>query len=134
MLQEFVQRMCSDLGIDDVPKMSPKKTALFILNPEVHVQLTELDPGVSMQAAIAPCPEKKKEDLFMLLMSANFLGQGTAGARIGLDRQEKLLTLSLGLPYELEYSAFKQHVEDFVNYLMYWRERIAKFEQEETLI
>ncbi len=134
MLQEFVKRMCFDLGIGEVPIISPQKTVAFILNPEVNVLFTELDPGISMQAAIAPCPEKKKEDLFMLLMSANFLGQGTAGSRIGLDRQEKLLTLSLGLPYELEYSTFKQHVEDFVNYLVYWRERIAKFEQEETLI
>jgi hypothetical protein len=134
MLQEFVQRMCSDLRIGDVPKMSPQKTFEFILNPEVKVNLIELNPGISMQAAIAPCPERKKEDLFMLLMSANFLGQGTAGARIGLDGQEKLLTLSLGLPYELEYSDFKQHLEDFVNYLVYWRERIAKIEQEETLI
>ncbi len=134
MLQEFVKQICSDLKISDVPTVSPKKTVSFVLNPEVSVFLTELDPGISMQAAIAPCPEKKKEDLFMLLMSANFLGQGTAGSRIGLDRQEKLLTLSLGLPYELEYSAFKQHLEDFVNYLVYWRERIAKFEQEETLI
>lgn len=134
MLQEFVERLCTELHIDAQVKVHPQKGVEFILNPEVQIHLKELDPGVSMQARIAPCPEKRREDLFMLLMNANFLGQGTGGARLGLDRQEKLLTLSLGLPYELEYAAFKQHIEDFVNYLVYWRDRIAQFEQEETVI
>jgi len=43
---------------------------------------------------------------------------------------EKDLTLSLGLPYELNYSIFREKFEDFVNYLVYWKEEVTKFEQE----
>ena len=85
-----------------------------------------------MQTNVAPCPAQKKEELFMFLMNANFLGQGTGGARIGLDRQEKFITLSLGLPYELPYQSFKKHLEDFVNHLIYWRNQVSHFERERT--
>ena len=77
-----------------------------------------------MQADIAICPNKRKEELFIYLMRANLLGQATGGCRIGLSQNEKVLTLSLGLPYELNYSVFKEKFEDFVNYLVYWREEM----------
>ncbi|MDP1608569.1 MAG: type III secretion system chaperone [Chlamydiales bacterium] len=134
MLREFVKQMCSDLEIDADLTMDKEKTIEISLNPDVKIHFKELDPGIALQTMISPCPEERKEEFFMLLMRANFLGQGTGGARIGLDKQEKFLTLSLGLPYELEYSSFKQYVEDFVNYLTYWREKIAEFEQGKTLV
>jgi hypothetical protein len=62
-------------------------------------------------------------------MRANLLGQGTGKCRIGLEPQEKLLTLSLGLPYEMKYPTFREKVEDFINYVIYWREEIAQFEK-----
>jgi len=65
-----------------------------------------------------------------ILMHANFLGQGTGGARIGIDAEEKVLTLSVGFPYEMNYPPFKECVEDFVNYVVYWRDDVAKFERE----
>ena len=134
MLQEFVEKMCADLDLSPVPQISREKTLSLVLNPEIEVHLRELESGVSMQAKIAICPEKRREELFMFLMRANFLGQGTAGSRIGMDPQEKFLTLSLGLPYEVDYRAFKEHLEEFVNYLVYWRDQIGKFEQEKPLI
>ncbi|MCC6128175.1 MAG: type III secretion system chaperone [Chlamydiae bacterium] len=134
MLQEFIEKMCADLEISPTPRISKEKTVSFVLNSEIEVDLRELESGFAMQAKIALCPEKRREELFMWLMRANFLGQGTAGSRIGLDTQEKFLTLSLGLPYEVDYRAFKQHLEEFVNYLVYWRDQIGKFEQEKPLI
>ncbi len=134
MLQEFIEKMCADLEISPVPQISNEKTLTFALNPEIEVNLREFENGVAMHAKIAPCPEKRREELFMWLMRANFLGQGTAGARIGIEPQEKFLTLSLGLPYEVDYRLFREHLEEFVNYLVYWRDQIGKFEQEKPLI
>ena len=82
-----------------------------------------------MRANISPCPYEEREDLFIYLMRANLLGQGTGGSRIGLDEEEKNLTLSLGLPYDMNYHAFKEAFEDFVNHLIYWRDTVAKFEK-----
>jgi hypothetical protein len=134
MLQEFIEQICSELTIEPVPKLNARKKTLFTLNEDIKIDFTELDPGISMQTIICPCPEKRKEELFMFLMNANFLGQGTGGARIGLDRQEKFITLCLGLPYELPYQGFKKHLEDFANHLIYWRAQMIQFEREKNLI
>lgn len=86
-----------------------------------------------MHAQICPCPNRKREEIFIYVMRANLLGQGTGGSRIGIDPGEKFLTLALGLPYEMNYKIFKETFEDFVNYLIYWRDVVARLEKEETL-
>lgn len=134
MLQGYLETLCTELAIPGNAKDEEKKTFLFSLRSDVQVVLQDLEPGVAMQAKICPCPLKKREDLFIYLMRANLLSQGTGNGRIGLDPGEKFLTLSSGLPYEMNYSRFKENLEDFVNYLLYWREEIAKFENETTLL
>jgi hypothetical protein len=133
MVQGFLEKLCADLSISPIPKLNEKKIFLLNFSPETRVALADLRPGVSMSAEIAICPKKQKEDLFMYLMRANLLGQGTGGARIGLDKDEKHLTLSLGLPYELNYGAFKEAFEEFVNHVVYWRNELMKFEKNELL-
>jgi hypothetical protein len=88
---------------------------------------------MALHAKITLCPNTKKEDLFIYLMRANLLGQGAGGARIGLDPDEKFLTLSSGLPYEMNYQTFKETIEDFANYLIYWRDEVAKFENQQSV-
>ena len=129
MLRAHLEKLCKELAIDPVPKLNEQKVYLFRLGNYL-IALKDLDPGVAMQAKIDPCPPKRREDLFIYLMRANLLGQGTGGARIGIDQDEKFLTLSLGLPYEMNYQIFRETVEDFVNYLIYWQGEVAKFENE----
>lgn len=132
MLRDYLAQLCQELEIDSVPKLNEQKFYPFYLGNE-FIALKDLDPGMSMQAQICLTPEKKKEDLFIFLMRANLLGQGTGGARIGIDQEEKFLTLSLGLPYEMNYKLFRETIEDFVNYLIYWREEVTKFENEQSV-
>ncbi len=133
MLREYLEQLCRELEIA-TPKLNEKKWYPFRLREEIEMTLKDLEPGVAMQAVVCPCPKARKEDLFMFLMRANLLGQGTGGARIGMDADEKSLTLSLGLPYEMNYKIFKEMIEDFVNYLIYWKEMVAKFQSEEQLL
>lgn len=67
-------------------------------------------------------------------MHANFLGQGTGGASIGIDQDEKSLTLSLAIPYEVKYETFKEHLEDFLNYVGYWRDQIEAFKKKVSIM
>jgi len=126
MLPEFLTVLSEELHIFPPPEMGPEGRAKVEINREVHVDVQELKPGVAMHARVCPCPEGKREDLYIKLMEANLLGQGTGGARIGLTKDEKFLTLSLGLPYEMNYQDFKQQLELFVNYLDFWRQEIEK--------
>jgi len=128
-LKEMVQQLTSELRIE-MPKIDPQKAYVAVIHSTLQVAIRDLAPGFSLFSVVTECPNKKREDLFIYLMRANFLGQGTGGARIGLDADEKVLTLSVGFPYEMNYQHFKESVEDFVNYIAYWRNEIARFEQE----
>lgn len=103
--------------------------AELTINSTLSIDLHDLDPGFSLHAKIAPVTVKKREEFYSYLMRANFLGQGTGGARIGMDADENFLTLSHGFAYEMDYQTFKESVEDFVNYVLYWREETAKFKE-----
>ena len=128
-LKEMVEALAAELGIE-TPQLDQQKAYAVAINEKLSVTIRDLAPGFSFHSFAAPCLFKKREELFIYLMRANFLGQGTGGARIGLDGDEKVLTLSIGFPYEMNYQLFKESVEDFVNYVVYWRAEIAKFEQE----
>ena len=132
MLARFLKQLCTELEIDETPRLNEQKIYPFKIGKEL-VAIQDLDPGFGLQAHIGPCPKKKKEELFIFLMRANLLGQGTGGARIGMDPDGNLLTLSLGMPYEMNYQKFKETIEDFVNYLIYWRDTVAKFESEKSV-
>lgn len=132
MLQDFLKQICVEL---DLPPIEPvQKMADFQLNQGIDVQIRDLEPGFSFFSKICPCPPKKQEDLFLSLMRANYLGQKTGASRIGMSADEKFLTLSLGLPYEMSYRTFRETLEDFVNFLLYWREEVEKFEAQEELL
>ena len=80
-----------------------------------------------MQAAVGEFPQSKQEEFALFSMKGNFLGQGTGRSVLGLDENEKTLTLSCVLPYELDYSHFKDSLEEFSNYLGYWQEMLTSF-------
>jgi hypothetical protein len=133
MLQDFLTQVCAELDISPVPKINERKAALFRLGDE-EVEIRDLQPGISFHGRICPCPEKKREELFLLLGKANYLGQQTGPARIGMSADEKFLTLSLGIPYEMSKEVFRDQLEDFVNFMIHWRKEVANFEKLETLL
>ncbi|MBP9842135.1 MAG: type III secretion system chaperone [Simkaniaceae bacterium] len=92
-----------------------------------EIAIQELGRGVRFFSHFRALPEKKHEALFAFLMKANFLGQGTGGAAIGIDKQEKYLTLSLDLPYEVNYEIVREKLEDYINFMDYWADEIEKF-------
>lgn len=95
-----------------------------------EVVLHELNPGIHFHGVIAPLPLGNREDLFIYLMQANFLGQGTGGCVIGLDPNDQHLTLSMTIMYDLNYRIFKDKLEEYFNYLGYWREEVKKLSLE----
>lgn len=136
MLDPLLQKLAEDLELEELPKKEEGNSYHVVLNPQLTVKIQQLDPGLSFWARIGPCPTAKREELFIYLMKANFLGQGTGGAAIALDENENFLTLSLSLPYDMNYKMFKDALEDFVNYLDYWREELVRHKKaaEESIL
>lgn len=134
MLETLLKTLNEELKLEAVLKMDKEQYYPVLLNPELEVKIKELDPGTLFFAKIGPCPKLKREELFTYLMKANFLGQGTGGASIGFNESENCLTLSLVLPYDLNYKLFRDALEDFVNYIDYWKAEIIRHQKtaEET--
>ena len=128
MLERLANQLALDLELEPLKFDDQRKTE-FVLTPHITISMREFDSALYFFSPILLCPKAKREELFMSLMKANFLGQGTLGATIGLDSEEKYLTLSLTLPYDLNQRAFKESVEDFANILDFWREEIKRLEQ-----
>lgn len=128
MLQKLVEQLFQELGLG-IPLLDEQK--LFHLKISgFDIALQEMEPYFYISSNIGALPPQKKEEFLMRVMKANFLGQGTGGGVIGLTENESFLTLSLSLPYEVNYITFKESVEDFTNYLDYWKKEIIKHEAE----
>lgn len=122
---DYLKTLCEDLNLSTELEKAENGSSLLPLNETLHIGVKSLDPGALLTSPICPCPEIKKEELLILLMKANLFGQGTMGAALGLDPSQNLLTLTLAIPYDMEYRHFRDSVEDFANIVDYWREEVA---------
>jgi len=129
ILKDLLEQLSQELGLGVINPVDELKFHHFKMN-SFDISMKDLDPGFHFSSNIGPLPKNKKEDFLMLLMKANFLGQGTGGATLGLKEDESFLTLSLSLPYEMNYKAFKDSLEDFANFVEYWKKEIVRFEAE----
>lgn len=129
MIERHLGQLYDEMKLGTVPPFE-KDGAVQLQIASFSFQVVKLDPGVYLSATIAPLPTKDKEEFLLKLMKANFLGQGTGGGVLGLKEDESFLTLSLSLPYEIDYRAFKEAVEEFVNYIEYWKNETARHEAE----
>ncbi|MCH9614290.1 MAG: hypothetical protein SP1CHLAM54_17520 [Chlamydiia bacterium] len=125
MLAQMLNRLADELGLS-VPPTEDKKGTFSLPVGDRLLKMRDMNPGVYLWSQIIEIPGERREELFIHLMKANFLGQGTGDCVIGMDREEKFLTLSLTIPYEVNYEIFKEKIEDFINYLDYWFDEVVK--------
>lgn len=124
-LQELLQGLAGLLEM--LPPSNMDKQVLSWKITSTHeLQFASSDSEHTLSCHIGPLPERNREDFYLLLMRANFLGQGTGGHVLGMDNEEKYLTLSSKIPYDVNVKGFKDYVEDFVNFVDYWREQLAR--------
>ena len=123
MVEELITKLCQELETS-MPNKGEDNSYLLKINEVDEVEVRPLEIGLSLHANFGALPEEKREEVVMHLMKANYLGEGTGGGVIGMSADEKYLTLSLSLPYEVTYKTFKERIEEFVNYVNYWREQM----------
>jgi hypothetical protein len=127
VLESHLQQLARELNLNEAPSKEGQVYS-FPINSKTMITIKELLPqGAYLSAPICPYPKGSHEDLLIYLMKANFLGQGTLGGIIGLDKDENFLTLSFNLPYDMNYRHFREAVEDFANILDYWKGEIEQF-------
>lgn len=132
-LERLIETLSSEIKIEAIPQKNKDRLYQVKIGSSPQVSIKELDPGVFFRAKILSLPkEGNKEALFIYLMKANLLGQGTGGGAIGIDPSEKFLTLSLALSFEVNYKTFHEGLEDFLNYLDFWKEDVVRFQTQGT--
>jgi hypothetical protein len=131
MLKEYLEKLEAEL---EASLMNVEAGVWALTVGEERLNFKELSPGFLILGTILEMPTNKQEDLFMTLCKANFLGQGTGPTRIGMSLDEKLLTLSLPIPYEVTYTTFREKVEEFLNFLLYWRNEIQTLQKQEGVL
>lgn len=123
MLEEYMKRLVDEHGFS-VAK--DEETYQVEINDDISVTITDLDPGAVFFSKLTPLLKDHREELFTYLMRANLLGKGTFDSVVGLDSDEKFLTLSRSMAYEIDYPTFKEVLEVFANSLQMLREEVAK--------
>ena len=99
------------------------------INDQIEIWLRDLKPGISVKSIIGNIPSVlDKEEFYSYLWRANYIGQGTGGSVISMDPNEKFLTLSIILTYEVNYRIFRDKLEDFLNYLEFWKSELKRLE------
>ena len=134
MLEQHLTQMARDLEMESAPGKDETGMYTLHINPERTIALKELDPGCLFFARIGPCPDKNQEQMYMYLMRGNFLGQGTGGGVLAIDDNEKFLTLTLTMPYDINYKNFKETLEDFVNFADYWRQELLAHQKMDAVL
>lgn len=99
----------------------------FSAPPLMNIQVHYLDPGIHMHCMIHAMPTKNLEPFMMEIMEANYLGVGTGKNWLALEPNEKYLTLSMTIPYEVNYMEFKRYIEQYMNYAEYWKDQVEDF-------
>ncbi len=125
MLKAHLPQLCEDLKLESPPPQDEFKFQHLKFGA-FNIAIKDLEPGYYLLSDVGPLPSDNREEFLMLAMKANFLGQGTGGSTLGLKEDESCLTLSLSLPYEMSYKAFKDSLEEFINYLDYWKKETLK--------
>ncbi len=126
MLQNFLSNLFEELKLGDVPSLDKEASCHFKIS-DLDIELKQLSlVGVYFCSNLEPLPQKNQENFLLSLMEANFIGQGTGGATIGLKEDESCLVLSSIFPYEMEYQIFRENLETFVNFVAYWKKQIVQ--------
>jgi hypothetical protein len=84
--------------------------------------------GIALISSIAAIPKGREEELYTHALLGNLFGQGTKQAVLGLNDNGSILTLSRFIDYDVNFQAFREIVEDFINTIDFWREEALKYQ------
>jgi hypothetical protein len=124
MLERMCQRLAKEWEVEDSFISDTPGVWIIPLDGEVDIVLSAIERGFMISAVLGPSPQQQREDFFTLLMTANFLGQGTQGAVLALDEKNQI-TLSQSFTEVVTQRDFQEAVEDFISNFDRWKALIS---------
>jgi len=121
MLKQLLTSLQKEIDVNITQK--GENSFQLIVNNDLTIYILDQKINISIYCNLIECKSLLKEQLINQLMKANLLKKIT----FGLTNDEKYLTLSTLMPYEVSYKELKEFLEEFVSTAIVWREKIDKF-------
>lgn len=130
LLQELLEEKKEGKAPISIPSDIGSQYTLEIDDEEIT--LIDQAPGISLYAEIdkigqnnASDISESSEKLYTTLLRANFMGQATRGASLGLSEDGNRVILSHLIPVIENYKQFRDVVEDFTNAVCFWKKELS---------
>lgn len=124
MLEKYLALLKEELLLESSFTKEKNGGYHILFDPDLEVVLDEKEKHIFFKGVIASIPSSEADLWFIKTLEANLFGMGTRGAVIGLDGEDKFLTLSHQIPSSMSYDEFKEVLQDFVSVLAFWREKV----------
>lgn len=99
------------------------------LDDDIQLYISQNNDGILFNATLIEAPIGKEEELYMTLLHANLMGQGTKGALLALTDDARKLTLSRLIEYDPSFNDFKDMLDDFIDSVDFWCEEALIYQQ-----
>ncbi len=122
MLKRFIEQLTAEL---DMPMPEDPVTGAayeLVFDPNLPVKLFTNESGtLRLFTVLGPLPNEKADEFNEFMLTANLFGKETGGNFLGLDAEEKNITLTRFIEKEADYPEFRKGLEEFLNYSETWR-------------
>lgn len=125
-IQDYTEKVIDFLGFDQASYPDENKIYSLDFGKDLVVRYSDLHPGVNFMSILGKLPDKNREVLVSSLMHLNLFGNGTGGGVFGYSEENKSLTFTTAVPYRLQFGEFKNALEDFVNFVDFWKSELAR--------
>ena len=131
MIEKYIRQLWIDLEVDeDFPEPDHGRFAIPVDEDELLIVKEMAENEFSVFAVVVDMPEGNAEAFVSSAMRANLFGEATGDAVLGMDPEAKHLILSQHLRGIEDYDDFVYHLEDFTNWLEYWRGEVDTIEKQ----
>ena len=121
----YLDKLASDIQVTKVYEKK-EKNLFFLPFGERNISIHSKKNQLIINAEMGTLPDEEVEPFCQYLLFANYLGQGTGNCSIGLRPDKQTITLTRTVDKEVDYLTFKEVIEEFVNYLDYWKDHIEE--------
>jgi hypothetical protein len=131
MTFEVYQRLLASFGQSiGLPELAPDDEGYCALSFDdlvVHLQHEPEDGEIAAFARIGAVEEDRARDIYEMLLNANQLWAGTAGATLSVQPEDQTVFIADRKPLQvLDEEGFRDWVGNFVDITDYWSARLAR--------
>ena len=120
MLQRLITELSEELGVAALESHEGVYCCQFGSHLDVTISASERG-DIRLHACLAPLPQEHVESYLAWVMEANLFGQETGDNFLGLDHENKQVTLTRWIDQHVDYREFRSALESFLNYSDTWQ-------------